>query len=50
MRFVQHMVHHWDMGLTYILDFLQLPYFDIATVVLNIFYAHLCKSYDCCVT
>ena len=48
-RFLQHMVHPWDMGLTYILDFLQLPYFDSATV-LNIFYAHLCKSYDCCVT
>ena len=27
------MDHPWDMGLTYILDFLQLPYFDIATVV-----------------
>ena len=42
------MVHPWDMGLTYILDFLQLPYFDIATVILNIFYAHLCKLWLLC--
>ena len=44
MRFLQHMVQHCDMGL----DFLQLPYFDIANAVLNIFYTNLNKSYNCC--
>ena len=48
MRFLQHMVHPWDMGLTYTLDFLQLPYFDISNAVLNIFYTNLNKSYNCC--
>ena len=48
MRFLQHIVHHWDMGLAYTLAVLQLPYFDIDTVVLNICDDNLNNSYDCC--